>query len=1239
MKSAQSFELLARKQGTECLLNDSVEQIETQSTSFGGVVRGPRAYRVTWTFADGGWKHECSCPRGGGCKHAYAVAQHVLQHSRGTESPGEADGEPQTHSLETQIDRLVRLVSGGNTATARKVPHAPPPPRQSVVSKILAAHNPWDALPLLPALLSQLGVREAPESSSFSFLKNTHPEKRAWLLARDLLKLSGRLPPELEAFRTHEKFEREELANQEEDLVTRLQDWAITATTNPGRPTRSMKVLWAWNPAVSLGGPQIRFLLTSKKLKEVPRSFRQIRNFASEALREGQLFSHSDTTFLRWIDSHAQALVQDATAAENTAEHLIPHGSGLLMWLTAWGQTDRCTWEDGTPVRYEDNAAHLVPQVFAPGSLPRPEGRKARSNVDHPVLGFMLDIPGLGRFPMHEVRLVLSHDNDETRSEPIFACVNGTFYRVLGAPPSNVLRGLIASGGVALNSKRRSALLPPLLQRFPRLAENSCGLVRNVPVHLSFTLSLDANDWLSIRLHASSREGPQRWEYTDCGWVRQQEAAPVSAENQTIPSAQPAATTPPVEAATTTAAPAPSSQPGEAVPDASQIEPSQLWLESLGVQSAEEAGFEDQTGWWTPLSSNRMDGFIEQWASRPADVVYWANPAFRSLVSPSHHTTPRVQIRSSGMDWFSISSEWASLAGQLTSADIEKLRTSSETFVKLASGQWIERQQAKKIQEVMEVCAELGIDPNSKEPQQLTSWQLAGIGEAALGKLSTLLEHDAESTLAIETLRTKVAEFKGLPDVPLPKRLRADMRAYQVEGLKFLAYTASLKLGAILADDMGLGKTLQALAWMEHLREVEGPAPCLVVCPASVVYNWQREAEKFVPGSTILLLTSGEARHALRKEIPGHDLIITNYALLRRDLEELRSFDFRAIVLDEAQYIKTPDSQVARAAKQLRASHRLALTGTPLENRLLDLWSISDFAAPGYLGSRTHFTETYDLPDQPHRRRLLTARLRPLLLRRLKREVAPDLPDRIEERQDCELTDGQRLLYVAELKQARNMVTEFDEKNTLGQKKIHVLAALTRLREICCHPALVGGRDDIGSGKTSALIDLLEPLIAEGHKVLVFSQFVRMLKILEGELTTRSIPYHLLTGQTTKREQVVQAFQEDPRASVFLLSLKAAGTGLNLTAASYVVLYDPWWNPAVEAQAIDRTHRIGQDRTVITYRLVAKNTVEDKIYQLQQQKASMVKDILGEEGFARSLNMTDLQYLFSEEPTPSQPAS
>jgi len=425
------------------------------------------------------------------------------------------------------------------------------------------------------------------------------------------------------------------------------------------------------------------------------------------------------------------------------------------------------------------------------------------------------------------------------------------------------------------------------------------------------------------------------------------------------------------------------------------------------------------------------------------------------------------------------------------------------------------------------------------------------------------------------------------------------------------------------------------LTWLHESAPKKDRKPTLVICPASVLHNWRREAEKFVPHLKVLVLQSGSARHNLRKQIPENDIVVTNYAILRRDPDELGKCEFRALVLDEAQFIKNPTAQVTVAVKEIEAEQRLALTGTPLENRLLDLWSIVDFIQPGYLGSQTSFNETYESKGEGPEweagtmRRRLSAKLRPLMLRRLKRQVAQDLPERIEERRDCELDEEQRKLYLAELRRSRDQVMKTLQEKGVAKSKMHVLAALTRLRQICCHPRLVG--NESASGKTETLFELLEPVIASGNKVLLFSQFVEMLRILEGVCKERGIRTHILTGETKSRQEVVNAFQADTEPCVFLLSLRAAGTGLNLTTASYVVLYDPWWNPAVEAQAIDRSHRIGQTRTVNAYRLIAPGTVEEKIWELQQRKSQTIQDVLGEEGFATNLTKDDLEYLFSED--------
>jgi SNF2 family DNA or RNA helicase len=631
------------------------------------------------------------------------------------------------------------------------------------------------------------------------------------------------------------------------------------------------------------------------------------------------------------------------------------------------------------------------------------------------------------------------------------------------------------------------------------------------------------------------------------------------------------------------------------------------------------------------------------WADRPAEAEFLGNPAFHRLFLQPRQLKPRLIVKGSGIDWLAVSAEWEAEGLKLSKADLERLAAATSRFVKLPNSGWVELDTAA-VQGAHEAMAEMGVDGLIAVPQKVGLEHVAHLDESELTRFADSPEAKA--------LRERVRNFKGVPAVALPKCLQAELRPYQKDGFDFLCHLTQIRLGGILADDMGLGKTLQALAWLAWLKErhTKNPKPSLVICPASVLHNWRREAERFTPGLKVLVLESGAARHNLRKQIPQHDLIVTNYALLRRDLEELQKFAFRAVILDEAQFIKNPGAQVTQSVKQLKSEHRLALTGTPLENRLLDLWSIVDFIQPGYLGNQEQFLETYEpraqvvdetVPAEPPvrgektesaqriARKRLSARLRPLLLRRLKKHVAKDLPDRIEERRDCPLGDEQRKLYLAELRRSRDQIMQAVAEQGLNKSKMHVLAALTRLRQVCCHPRLVGS--DTASGKTETLFELLDPLVAEGQKVLVFSQFVQMLHLLETECRERQITTHILTGQTKDRQQVVNAFQSDTSPGVFLLSLRAAGTGLNLTNASYVVLYDPWWNPAVEAQAIDRSHRIGQTQTVNAYRLIAPGTVEEKIWELQQSKAQTIADVLGEEGFARSLTTTDLEYLFAED--------
>ena len=655
--------------------------------------------------------------------------------------------------------------------------------------------------------------------------------------------------------------------------------------------------------------------------------------------------------------------------------------------------------------------------------------------------------------------------------------------------------------------------------------------------------------------------------------------------------------------------------------DDPRLEPATHWLRRLDW-------FTPEPGLWVGDANECfLNTLAAAWPDRPDRAEYLGNPAFQRLFLSPRQLRPKLIVQGSGIDWLSVSAEWEQEGMKLTPADLKRLQTATGRFVKLPDGGWVQLD-PDAVQVAQETMADMGLDGLNTAAQKVALLHAAQFDEATLQRFG-----EPQTKM----LRQRIAGFNGVAATPLPGAVQAELRPYQKAGFDFLCHLTRLKLGGVLADDMGLGKTLQTLSWLAWLREQNSkrPKPALVICPASVLHNWRREANRFTPHLKVLVLESGAARHNLRKQIPQHDLTVTNYALLRRDLEALQRFEFRAIILDEAQFIKNPSAQVTQSVKQLRADQRIALTGTPLENRLLDLWSIVDFTQAGYLGSQDHFAETYEPRGedtawaQKIARRRLAAKIRPLMLRRLKRQVAQDLPDRIEERRDCELGDEQRKLYLAELRRSREKVMQTVAEKGVAKSKIHVLAALTRLRQICCHPHLVG--NDSASGKTETLFELLEPLLAEGQKVLVFSQFVQMLEILEKDCVQRQIPTHILTGETKQRQEVVNAFQNDSNAAVFLLSLRAAGTGLNLTTASYVVLYDPWWNPAVEAQAIDRSHRIGQTRTVNAYRLIAPGTVEEKIWELQQRKAQTISDVLGEEGFARSLSKTDLEYLFSEE--------
>lgn len=476
-------------------------------------------------------------------------------------------------------------------------------------------------------------------------------------------------------------------------------------------------------------------------------------------------------------------------------------------------------------------------------------------------------------------------------------------------------------------------------------------------------------------------------------------------------------------------------------------------------------------------------------------------------------------------------------------------------------------------------------------------------------------------------------------DCRVPASLEHVLREYQKTGFKWLKSLARHGFGGILADDMGLGKTVQAIAFILSEREEGGPSlpPALVVAPASLIYNWEAEIKRFAPRLKALVIagTKSERREllALAKEA---DVVITSYPLLRRDITDYVRLQFSSCFLDEAQQIKNPQSLTAQCARRIRAKHRFALTGTPMENSLVELWSIFQFIMPGYLQSQKAFLQKYGgptaSPDNPALENgpaLLAAKVRPFIMRRVKEEVLRELPPKIEHRLLSELTREQKKLYLAYLEQLRKETRERLENEGFQKSRIHILAGLTRLRQICCHPALFVENYHGESAKLLQLAELLQEAVGGGHRVLIFSQFTEMLQLIREMLDREGYRYFYLDGsvKTSERLQLVRTFNRG-EAEIFLISLRAGGTGLNLTGADVVVKYDLWWNPAVEEQAAGRAHRIGQRKVVQVFRLLAKDTIEEKIYELQQKKRALIDQVIRPgETFLSAMSESDIRHI------------
>lgn len=452
----------------------------------------------------------------------------------------------------------------------------------------------------------------------------------------------------------------------------------------------------------------------------------------------------------------------------------------------------------------------------------------------------------------------------------------------------------------------------------------------------------------------------------------------------------------------------------------------------------------------------------------------------------------------------------------------------------------------------------------------------------------------------------------------IPPSIRVDLRPYQLEGIGWLGRLRAMRLGGILADDMGLGKTLQSIVALLQMREQSPQSPSLVVCPTSLLYNWKEEISKFAPHLKVLVVDGAPVqRKKLLVRAASNAVVITSYTLLQKDIEQYQLINFGYAILDEAQHIKNRSTRNAKAVKLVNAPHKLILTGTPVENNLQELWSLFDFLMPGLLGSYERFIQKYFRGGnrwQPFQVDMekLKQKVMPFILRRMKADVLKELPPVTEIVYHCTLSESQRDLYRSYAESARKELTSLVKKEGFESVQIHVLATLTRLKQICCHPGIVA-KQQFSSGdsaKYQMFVELVENLIDSGHKAVVFSQYTKMLQIIKEDFTERGIPFLYLDGSSKNRMQLVHRFNEDHKIPIFLVSLKAGGTGLNLTGADTVVHYDMWWNPAVENQATDRVHRLGQNRSVSSYKLVTLGTIEEKIVELQNRKRGLAKQVV-----------------------------
>ena len=659
-------------------------------------------------------------------------------------------------------------------------------------------------------------------------------------------------------------------------------------------------------------------------------------------------------------------------------------------------------------------------------------------------------------------------------------------------------------------------------------------------------------------------------------------------------------------------------------------------------EPAERAFIELLQGLHTDIVYHKKDNYFylsgpsvlaNNWFFRFTDAMREANVEVRgfedlkNLRVNTHKPETLVQV-SSGIDWFDASVELKFGDQSISIMDVKKALAQKQNFVRLGDGSigmlpedWLQK---------YSLLLKIGETKGNKI--RLKKYHFSVLDEL----LSEIDEASLLEELEIKKVRLENILDNDFSAVKPPEHLQAVLRPYQLAGFQWLKFLNEAGWGGILADDMGLGKTVQALTFFQYYKNTHDNPKYMVVCPTTLMFNWENEINKFTPGIT-KIIHHGPKRAMTAAAFDGFDVIITTYGTMRSDIKMFKDMEFDYVILDESQSIKNPQSQVAKASLLLNAKNRLALSGTPLQNNTFDLYAQMNFLNPGMLGSREFFMSEFATPIDKFREDEVKQQLRkltyPFLLRRTKEQVAKDLPEKTEIIMYCEMGAEQRKIYDAYRNTYRSQILGMIEEKGMERSQMHILQGLTKLRQICDSPAIMNDEEKFENH--SIKLDELSREINENvgdHKVLIFSQFLGMLGLIRKSLEEQDIPYVYFDGSSsaTQREHAIQEFQNNHDCRVFLISLKAGGIGLNLTAADYVYIVDPWWNPAVEQQAIDRTHRIGQTKNIFAYRLICKDTLEEKMLQLQERKRSLANELVSDDNaFMKRLTKDDIAFLFS----------